>query len=120
MDAENKKPEMALTNEFEPIRHWGKTRNLYEQGDVVTQTVKLTEEVGEIAKAVLKNDVKEVIDGIGDAAVVLTNLAKLASIKYGMDISIESCINAAYQEIKDRKGRMVDGTFVKGLEPLDV
>lgn len=111
---------MNLTNEFQSIREWAIARNLYEHGDPLTQFVKLSEETGEIAKALLKNDVAEVIDGIGDAVVVLTNLAALASIKYGQEITIESCINAAYQEIKDRKGRMVDGTFVKGLEPLDI
>lgn len=109
---------MNLENEFQSIRDWAIARNLYEQGDPVTQHVKLSEEVGEIAKALLKNDVKEVIDGIGDAVVVLTNLAQLASQKYGVPITIEGCINAAYNEIKDRKGRMIDGTYVKDAEPL--
>ena len=49
----------------------------------------------------------EVIDGIGDCVVVLTNLAELQGV------SIEACIDAAYQEIKNRKGKMVNGTYKK-------
>ncbi len=65
------------------------------------------EEAGEICRAVLKNDKAEVIDGIGDCVVVLTNLAYLAGT------TIEECIDAAYNEIKDRTGKMDNGTFKK-------
>ena len=59
-------------------------------GDPKTQALKLVEEVGEICRAILKDDIDEVIDGIGDAVVVLTNLAELH------DVSIEECIASAY------------------------
>jgi NTP pyrophosphatase (non-canonical NTP hydrolase) len=65
------------------------------------------EEAGEICRAVLKKDEPEIIDGIGDCVVVLTNLAHLC------DTSIEECIEAAYNEIKGRSGKMVNGTFKK-------
>ena len=92
---------------FDLIREWVETRGLYNEGDPKTQTLKLMEEAGEICRAVLKKDEPEIIDGIGDCVVVLTNLAHLC------DTSIEECIEAAYDEIKGRSGKMVNGTFKK-------
>ena len=92
---------------FDLIREWAEERGLYNNGDPKTQTLKLMEEAGEICRAVLKKDEPEIIDGIGDCVVVLTNLAHLC------DTSIEECIEAAYNEIKDRTGKMDNGTFVK-------
>ena len=92
---------------FEDIRTWAATRGLYERGDTKTQYIKLQEEAGELAKALLENDKAEVIDAIGDMVVVLTNLAHLNGVH------IETCINTAYKEISKRKGKMINGTFVK-------
>ena len=86
---------------------WANQRGIYEHGDTKTQALKLMEEAGEICRAILKEDHDEVVDGIGDAVVVLTNLAELN------DISIEDCIDAAYEEISNRTGKMVNGTFKK-------
>lgn len=94
-------------NHFELIRQWARNRGLYEKGNVKTQYVKLMEESGELAKAILKQDQDELVDAIGDCVVVLTNLAHLAGT------NIEHCIQSAYNEIKDRKGSMVNGTYVK-------
>jgi len=104
---ENTSCECMAPSQFDLIRDWADERGLYENGDPKTQALKLVEEVGEIARAVLKDDIDEVIDGIGDAVVVLTNLAELH------DVSIEECIEAAYVEIASRTGKMVNGTFVK-------
>ena len=98
---------MELKNEFQPVRDWAQARGIYEKGDPKTQYIKLLEESGELAKAILKNDDKEFVDAIGDCVVVLTNLAKLKGY------TIEECINSAYNEIANRKGEMVGGTFVK-------
>jgi NTP pyrophosphatase (non-canonical NTP hydrolase) len=92
---------------FDKIRLWAEDRGLYHKGDPKTQTLKLMEEAGEICRAVLKKDEEQIIDGIGDCVVVLTNLAHLAGT------SIEECIDAAYNEIKDRTGKMSNGTFKK-------
>ena len=94
-------------SQFDLIREWANERGLYDKGDVKTQTLKLLEEAGEICRAVLKDDKEQIIDGIGDCVVVLTNLAELN------DISIEDCIDAAYNEISNRTGKMVNGTFKK-------
>jgi NTP pyrophosphatase (non-canonical NTP hydrolase) len=92
---------------FDLIRLWANERGLYDKGDPKTQTLKLMEEAGEICRAVLKNNHDDVVDGIGDCVVVLTNLAELQGV------SIEECIAQAYNEIKDRTGKMSNGTFKK-------
>ena len=92
---------------FELIRMWADERGLYDKGDPKTQALKLVEEVGETCRAILKGNDMEAIDGIGDCVVVLTNLAEL------LGESIEGCIEQAYFEIKDRTGKMENGTFKK-------
>ena len=92
---------------FDLIRLWAEERGLYDKGDVKTQTLKLMEEAGEVCRAVLKYNQADIKDGIGDCVVVLTNLARLAGT------TIEECIDEAYNEIKDRTGKMSNGTFKK-------
>ena len=92
---------------FNLIRTWANDRGLYDGGDPKTQALKLVEEVGETCRAILKEDAHEMIDGIGDCVVVLTNLAEL------IGTPIEECIDQAYNEIKNRKGKMVNGTYKK-------
>jgi len=96
-----------LPSRFDLIRTWASDRGIYDQGNSHTQYVKLMEEAGELAEALLKNDKYEIKDAIGDMVVVLTNLAVLEGMQ------IESCIESAYQEIANRKGKMENGTFVK-------
>jgi len=94
-------------NDFDLIRMWANQRGLYDNGDPKTQALKLVEEVGETCRAILKEDHDEVVDGIGDCVVVLTNLAELCGV------TIEECIKSAYKEISNRTGKMVNGTFKK-------
>ena len=99
-------PSLGL-NDFDLIRMWANQRGLYENGDPKTQALKLVEEVGETCRAILKGNHSDIEDGIGDCVVVLTNLAELQGT------SIEACIDRAYNEIKDRTGKMSNGTFKK-------
>ena len=92
---------------FNLIRDWAQQRGLYDKGNAHTQYVKLQEEAGELAKALLKDDQEEVVDAIGDMVVVLTNLAHLRGV------NIETCIATAYDVISKRTGKMINGTFVK-------
>ena len=92
---------------FELIREWAKSRGLYDKGNTIVQYVKLQEEAGELAQALLNNDHDEINDAIGDMVVVLTNLAHLHGTH------IETCIADAYDVISKRKGKMINGTFVK-------
>ena len=94
-------------NVYDRIREWADERGIYKNGDSKTQFIKLQEETGELARAILKKDRAELIDAIGDAVVVLTNLAALEGLK------IEDCVESAYGVIKSRQGSMVNGTFVK-------
>ena len=92
---------------FSRIREWAQDRGLYDKGNAHTQYVKLQEEAGELAKALLKNDKPEIIDAIGDMVVVLTNLSHMQGV------TIEECIDSAYKVISKRTGKMINGTFVK-------
>lgn len=92
---------------FNEIRQWAHDRNLIEGSDRFRQMVKLVEEQGELAAGIAKGNEALVIDSIGDMVVVLTIMAAQSGV------NIEACIEAAYDEIKDRKGRMIDGVFVK-------
>ena len=95
------------SDRFQLIRDWAGSRGLYSKGDTKTQFCKLMEEAGELGRAILKDDEAEFVDAVGDMVVVLTNLAHLRGV------SIEHCIDSAYKVISNRKGKMVNGTFVK-------
>ena len=120
--------------QFDLIRQWADEKGIYEKGDTKTQFLKLIEEVGELGKALLKNDAEETKDAIGDIVVVLTNLTELANndifikeyyedvagdggprmlMTESGEVTIEDCINSAYEVIKNRTGKMKNGTFVK-------
>jgi NTP pyrophosphatase (non-canonical NTP hydrolase) len=107
VDYYKKKSVSSNMSQFDLIREWANERGLYDKGDPKTQYVKLIEEAGEVGRAILKNDTPEIIDGIGDMVVVLTNLAELTGTP------IEDCIQAAYDVISKRTGKMKNGTFVK-------
>ena len=98
---------MEIHEQFEAIRDWAGAKGIYSKGDVKTQFAKLAEEFGELGKAILQDDIAKIEDAIGDQVVVLTNLAELAGT------SIERCIGLAWDEIKNRNGQMINGTFVK-------
>lgn len=90
----------------EKIEKWAIDRNLH-TADPKSQTIKLFEELGELAEGLSKNKIELIEDAIGDSYVVLTILAMQ------LELDINQCIQTAYDEIKDRKGKMVNGVFVK-------
>lgn len=89
------------------VEAWGSDKGIIQKGDPQAQMLKCVAEVGELADGVAKNDMPEIIDGVGDVLVTLILLCKIKNI------NITGCLNAAYQEIKERKGQMVGGVFVK-------
>lgn len=97
----------------ERIRQWAHDRNLLIGSDPKSQFVKLMEEAGELAAAIARGDQNEFEDALGDMFVVMTILAA----QTGADI--EECIAAAWNEIKDRKGQMIEGVFVKEADLPD-
>ena len=92
---------------FDNIRNWGFQKGILQGGDTKTQLIKLYEEAGELSEAVLKNNKNDIIDAVGDIIIVLTNFAELQGV------CIEDCIQSAYNEVSNRTGRMINGTFVK-------
>lgn len=93
------------------IEQWASDRNLI-TADPFKQTLKLGEEFGELCQGLAKGNRDLVIDSIGDMFVVLTILSQQ------LGVTIEYCAAAAYDEIKDRKGKMINGVFVKESDLL--
>jgi hypothetical protein len=147
---------MKTLNELQPlIVQWAREKNLIKLDNAPKQRLKLLEEVGETARAILKNDVKEIKDGLGDIFVVLVILQaqygeryvfeldnlnseneadecfamiiECAKSNFSIDLSFEwleelcekidynltECANLAWNEIKYRTGKNVNGTFIK-------
>lgn len=93
------------------INEWAYERNL-KQADPKIQWMRITEEVGEIRDVLLKptkfNEPQAALkDAIGDTLVTIIVLA------HQLDLDVTECLNIAYEEIKNRKGKMINGTFVK-------
>ena len=87
------------------IIQWHYDRNLIEGSTDKDQVLKLIQELGELSDSVCKG--KDVKDDLGDMIVVMLNIMERQGI------SMEECLQKAYDDIKDRKGKMVDGIFVK-------
>tara|TARA_R110000803_G_scaffold41704_3_gene89569 strand:+ start:12161 stop:12487 length:327 start_codon:yes stop_codon:yes gene_type:complete len=84
---------------------WHRDRNLIDGSDDKSQFAKLIQEAGELSDNICKG--KDIKDDIGDMLVVLINIAERNGT------TIRACLDVAYNDIKDRKGRMVDGVFIK-------
>ena len=89
----------------EKIAQWHHDRNLIDGSTDKDQYMKLIQEAGELSDSICKG--KDIRDDIGDMMVVLINIMTRNKL------SIEECLQVAYDDIKDRKGRMIDGIFVK-------
>ena len=87
------------------ITQWHKDRNLIDGSDDKTQYAKLIQEAGELSDNICKE--RDISDDIGDMMVVLINIAERN------ELTLTQCLQKAYDDIKDRKGMMIDGVFVK-------
>ena len=105
-DLNNEKKE-DIETVFDKIRTWGYRKGIIQNSTKEKQFIKLLEEVGELSSAIQKNNDAELKDAIGDIIVVLTLLAEMEVYQ------VESCIESAYKEIKDRTGSIENGVFVK-------
>ena len=88
------------------VKAWSIEREL-DNKEPRVQALKLMEEVGELASAILRNDSNEIIDALGDIQVVLIILHQQ------LDLNLKDTLKVAYNVIKDRKGKTVNGTFIK-------
>lgn len=90
------------------VKSWASDRKILENGHPTTQALKLVSEVGELCDAILKGDVEETRDAIGDSLVVIV----IVSALLGEDPT--ACLESAYEVIKDRRGYLsANGAFVK-------
>ena len=89
------------------VINWANDKGLINQANITRQALKLTEEVGELAAAIIKDKRNEQIDAIGDIQVVLIILCEQLNIDYNQ------ALESAYNVIKDRKGKLVNGSFIK-------
>ena len=87
------------------IGQWHRDRNLIDGSSDKDQYMKLIQEAGELSDSLCKG--KDIKDDIGDMMVVLIN------IMVRNNLTMDECLSVAYNDIKDRKGKMVDGVFVK-------
>lgn len=93
------------------VEQWAKDKGL-DQADSSKQMLKTIEEIGEVAASLARKDEHGLRDGIGDVVVTLIILAMQN------DMDLYECLNQdqAYNEIKERTGKMVDGVFVKSSD----
>lgn len=89
------------------VINWANDKGLINQANITKQALKLTEEVGELAAAIIKDKKLEQIDAIGDIQVVLIILCEQLNIDYNQ------ALESAYNVIKDRQGKMINGSFIK-------
>ena len=98
-------------SKFDQLRNdvlgWANQKNLLKFENHKNQALKMVSEVGELCDAIAKGDRPEIIDGIGDSLITIIILAEQ------LDLDLTKCLQSAYDEIKGRTGKTVDGTFIK-------
>lgn len=102
----------TLDQLIKQVEQWSIDKNL-DNGNPDRQALKFYEEAGEVGAALSRNKLDDLKDGIGDTVVTLIILAQ----QHGM--TLEECLQYAYDEIKERKGRTINGTFIKDSDLND-
>ena len=103
----NKTQAMIFEELHEAIMQWAENRNMISPKNTSRQYMKVSEELGEIAEGINKNNREQVEDSLGDILVTLIILAQ------DLNFDLLDCLNSAYNVIKDRKGKTINGVFVK-------
>ena len=89
------------------VKRWAADKNLLRRNNANSQMLKVMEEIGETAGALARNNIDDVKDGIGDSFVTLIILS------YQLGLEPKECLEAAWDEIKDRTGKTENGVFIK-------
>jgi NTP pyrophosphatase (non-canonical NTP hydrolase) len=89
------------------IENWAEEKGILTKATPIKQAMKTQEELTELCNAILDQNKEEIKDAIGDILVTLIIQAKMQNMK------IEECLNAAYDVISKRTGKMINGQFVK-------
>ena len=95
----------SLAYYLSSVRQWHEDRNLIDGSTDKDQVLKLIQEIGELSDSVCKQ--KDIRDDVGDILVILINIITRN------DLTLQECLSVAWNDIKDRKGKMIDGIFVK-------
>ena len=108
---------MIMINTFEHLQQcvltWANERGLLAYGIPCAQFLKTAEELGELATAMARHDPEKISDALGDVLMTLIILAHL------LNHELVTCLAGAYDEIKDRRGHLRDGVFIKAEETRD-
>lgn len=97
---------MSLHKEDDVVM-WAHERHIFNLSDPLRQSLKTLEEVTELVEGVANGNLPEVIDAIGDILVTLIIQSRMQGV------TLDYCLGKAYKEIKNRKGEMINGKFVK-------
>jgi NTP pyrophosphatase (non-canonical NTP hydrolase) len=89
------------------IQDWAEQKGIFESGTPIKQAFKTVEEVTELCNAIIDNDKEEIKDALGDILVTLIIQASMQNLE------LEDCLESAYNIIKNRKGKMINGQFMK-------
>ena len=105
----NKTQSMTFEELHEAIIQWAEDRNMIKPDRLtgLAQLAKVTEELGELSAGINKNDEDKTKDSLGDIMVTLIILAQ------DLNFDLLDCLNKAYNVIKDRKGKVIDGSYIK-------
>ena len=98
--------QLTIDQLIKQVEQWSKDKDLH-NGNPDRQALKFYEEAGEVGAALSRGNLEALKDGIGDTVVTLIILAQQH------DMTLQECLQYAYDEIKDRKGKTINGTFVK-------
>lgn len=98
---------ITMSGLIQNVINWADEKNILKKENSYKQFTKAAEEFGEVASALCKDKHEELKDGIGDTFVTLIILAKQNGLEP------EECLEAAWEEIKNRTGKTVDGVFIK-------
>tara|TARA_R110002167_G_scaffold177167_3_gene376948 strand:+ start:6014 stop:6316 length:303 start_codon:yes stop_codon:yes gene_type:complete len=91
------------------VEEWAQEKGIMYKANPMAQALKTLEECTELCTAINNKDREEIIDAMGDIMVTLVIQAKI------QNVSLESCLETAYKVISKRRGRMINGTFIKDL-----
>jgi len=90
------------------VVQWSEARKIIPNSTPMAQSIKACEEINELVDALRDNNKAEAIDAVGDTVVCLINVCAL------LDVNLTDCLDAAYEQIKDRRGYMnAEGLFIK-------
>ena len=98
---------MTFENLHDAIIQWGYARNIISTKNTPKQFMKVTEELGELAEGINKDNQGQIKDSLGDILVTLIILAQ------DLNLDLLDCLNSAYKVIQNRKGKTINGVFVK-------